>query len=96
VRRVAGESMVPTLMPGRIVLVRSFRTLRVGEVVIVHHDGLEKIKRITMLEDGLVFVTGDNPEQSTDSRSFGWLSEELVIGKLLWPRKHRPQYRQTI
>jgi nickel-type superoxide dismutase maturation protease len=96
VRRVAGESMVPTLTPGRIVLVRSFRTLRVGEVVIVRHDGLEKIKRITMLEDGLVFVTGDNPEQSTDSRSFGWLPEELVVGKLLWPRRHRPQYRQTI
>jgi nickel-type superoxide dismutase maturation protease len=96
VRRVAGESMVPTLTPGRIVFVRPFRTLRVGEVVIVRHDGLEKIKRITMLEDGLVFVTGDNPEQSTDSRSFGWLPEELVVGKLLWPRRHRPQYRQTI
>jgi len=88
--------MTPTLHEGRIVLIRPFRTLRVGEVVIIHHDGLEKIKRITMLEDGMVFVTGDNPQQSTDSRSFGWLPEDLVLGKLLWPRKHRPQYRQTI
>lgn len=88
--------MLPALKPGRIVIARPYFNLRVGEVVIVRHEGLEKIKRITMAEDDHVFVTGDNPEHSTDSRTFGWLPNDVVVGKLLWPRRHRPQYRETI
>ena len=86
-RRVAGESMLPALRPGGIVLAHAFfRTLRAGDVVIARHDGLEKIKRIRRIEPPRVFLVGDNPGRSTDSRQFGWLDERAVIGKVVWPR----------
>lgn len=32
--------------------------------------------------DCMYFVLGDNPDESTDSRIFGWISQENVIGKV--------------
>ena len=86
VRRVAGDSMLPTLRAGQLVIaVRPYR-LRAGMIVIVYHQGLEKIKRITHIDSGKLFVEGDNAGSSTDSRSFGWLSVDVVIGKVIWPQ----------
>lgn len=87
IRRVAGDSMLPLLRPGRIVIGRSwFKTLGAGDVVIVQHDGLEKIKRIQRIRDGQLFLVGDNQAQSRDSRSFGWLPISVVRAKVVWPR----------
>jgi len=78
--------MLPALPPGKIVIgaVR-FGSLQEGDVVIVLHDGLEKIKRIAKIRGDQLFVLGDNPEKSTDSRSFGWLSVTVVRAKVIWP-----------
>jgi type IV secretory pathway protease TraF len=66
------------------------RRLRPGDIVVLSHGGLEKIKRIRDIRDGHIFVVGDNQEQSTDSRSFGWLHMTAVDGKVVWPRnRHR-------
>jgi len=78
--------MVPTLKPGQLVVLAGVHTLRVGDIVMVRHDGLEKIKRISQLKDGNVYLLGDNPAASTDSRDFGWVARNQVIGTLLWPR----------
>lgn len=79
--------MAPRLLDGRVVLVtRWFSKPKIGDVVMVQHDGKEKMKRITQLEGKRVFITGDNRLQSTDSNDFGWLEREAVIAKLLWPR----------
>jgi phage repressor protein C with HTH and peptisase S24 domain len=92
VRQVHGHSMVPVLPPGTIVLGwRWFRRLKPGDAIIFEHNGKEKIKRIDQLEDGKIYVLGDHPETSTDSRDFGWLPTDTVIARVFWP--HAPRHR---
>jgi type IV secretory pathway protease TraF len=55
----------------------------------IRHEGREKIKRIARLEANRMYVLGDNPAASTDSRSFGWLELEAVVGTLALPRLGR-------
>ncbi|HSX46586.1 MAG TPA: nickel-type superoxide dismutase maturation protease [Patescibacteria group bacterium] len=91
IRRVVGHSMVPILPPKTLVFgLRYFRKLKPGEVVVVEHEGLEKIKRIDQIENDQVFLLGDHPETSTDSRHFGWLPLEAIKAKIVWPRT-RPE-----
>lgn len=87
IRRVVGKSMLPSLRPGQIVVCwRWFTGLRPGHVVVVRHDGLEKIKRIRDIKKQGVFVLGDNPGGSTDSRDFGVVPHKDVVAKVIWPR----------
>jgi phage repressor protein C with HTH and peptisase S24 domain len=84
IRCVAGESMLPAIAPGRVVWATSlYRRIRRGDVIIVTHDGLEKIKRVQNVRAGSVFVVGDNAASSTDSREFGWLADDHIVGRLL-------------
>lgn len=84
-RRVSGNSMAPTLTDGQVVVGRQTRELTVGDVVIVTHEGKEKIKRIERHQGDVVYLLGDNPGESTDSRNFGWLPAASVIAKVVWP-----------
>ena len=85
-RRVVGDSMRPAFRPGQLVVVAPGRQLHVGDVVMIRHEGLEKIKRIARLQEARVYVLGDNPAASTDSRNFGWVGLESVVGKVVWPK----------
>ena len=79
--------MAPRLLSGRTVIVnRWFTPLKVGDIVVVSHDGKEKIKRLTQIDGQRIFISGDNRLQSTDSKDFGWLERDSVVAKLLWPR----------
>ena len=78
--------MVPTLSPGQLVVGRQVADLRAGDVVIVSHDGLEKIKRIEKQQGDLLYLLGDNPAESTDSRTFGWVQASSIIAKVVWPK----------
>lgn len=89
VRRVVGDSMLPTFFAGQVVAIKQTQQLQVGDVVMIKHGGLEKIKRIARMDTARVYLLGDNPNASTDSRTFGWLGRESVVGKVVWPR--RPQ-----
>lgn len=79
-RRVEGESMAPTYPQGKIVFAWRFLKPKKGDVVIVKHHRLELIKRIEQLEGDKVYVLGDNPPESTDSRHYGWLPLSAVLG----------------
>lgn len=83
-RRVHGKSMEPCLRAGQLIVVRTrFFTVRPGDIVIIQHKGIEKIKRVASLTDTAVEVRGDNLGHSTDSRHFGPLPRNDITGKLL-------------
>jgi nickel-type superoxide dismutase maturation protease len=87
IRRIAGDSMLPGLKPGSIVIaIRTKRNFKIGDVIVVQHNGMEKIKRIADIKDGKVYLLGDNSDYSSDSRHFGWLDSTMLIAKLIWPR----------
>ncbi len=69
-RRVQGVSMTPSLKPGQIVIATGlFRQLKPEDVVIIAHDHIEKVKRVQKIKGKSVFIVGDNPRRSLDSRS---------------------------
>ena len=78
--------MAPTLVPGQLVVGRYTTQLQPGDVVIVSHDGLEKIKRIEKQQGDLLYLLGDNPASSTDSRTFGWVQASTIVAKVVWPK----------
>jgi nickel-type superoxide dismutase maturation protease len=89
--RIDGGSMRPTLGPGDHVLVDPSayrrRPPRVGEIVLARHPyrrDVELVKRVeTTLPDGNLALTGDNPDESTDSRSLGAVPPGLVRGRVV-------------
>jgi nickel-type superoxide dismutase maturation protease len=82
---VRGSSMLPSLSPGDWALAVAPSRYRRGEVVVVEHParpGFEMVKRLVavpgdltpdgrVLEPDEFWIEGDQPESSTDSRSFG-------------------------
>ena len=88
-RRVAGDSMAPTLRAEQLVLAVRFLPVRPGHVVVLRHDGIEKIKRVQQVADGQIFVLGDNADCSTDSRNFGWLPYKAAVARVVLPRNMR-------
>lgn len=86
VRRVEGLSMAPAYRHGSIVVGWRFGRPKVGDVVIVKHHRLEIIKRVDKLKDDQLYLLGDNPEESTDSRQFGWLPLSSVLAVVIGGR----------
>lgn len=87
IRRVVGGSMSPKLRPGQMLLATPlFRRLKPGQVVIIEHNGKQKVKRIERIREDKVFVIGDNLNASTDSRHFGWLEPREVVARVVWPK----------
>jgi phage repressor protein C with HTH and peptisase S24 domain len=84
IRRVVGNSMLPTFAPGKVVFASSWLRPSVGRVVIIDHNGHEKIKRIRSVDgDGWAFVVGDNAAESTDSRQFGAVPSDSIVAIVL-------------
>ncbi len=83
--------MAPRLPSGALVVARSIdprTTLRVGDVVVARRPDrpeLEIIKRIASIDDaGAIFLTGDNPAASTDSRQFGAVTRAHILARVRW------------
>lgn len=86
-RRIMGGSMEPAFKPGQIVVAVRARRPKVGCVIIIRQNGLEKIKRLAKVRKGEIYVLGDNPANSTDSRSLGWLPQTVIQARVIWPRR---------
>jgi nickel-type superoxide dismutase maturation protease len=81
---VEGQSMEPTLKKGEHVFTFNwFINLKVGDIVVALVDQRIMIKRLTKVEEKKVFLEGDNKNQSTDSRKFGFIDKAKIIGKVI-------------
>src|SRR3954454_11378272 len=72
---VAGDSMAPTLRDGDVVLVGAAVGLAEGDIVLARHPfkrSVKMLKRIDRIDaQDRFWLVGDNPNESSDSRSFG-------------------------
>jgi nickel-type superoxide dismutase maturation protease len=93
--QVHGESMQPSLQPGDRLLVAGFLEARPGDVVAVvdpRDEGRTMVKRVATVDSAGVTVLGDNPDASTDSRTFGPVPSRLLLGRVVyryWPEPRR-------
>jgi nickel-type superoxide dismutase maturation protease len=100
VRRVEvhGPSMLPTLAPGeRLVVVRTWR-VRPGDVIVLVDPAAPDralVKRALAISGGEVTVGGDNSSLSVDSRRFGPVALDRVLGRAAY-RYHPPHQRGRI
>ena len=85
---VHGFSMYPTLKPGQNLISFNWayinRKPEVGDLVIIKIKEREMVKRVGSVSSNQVFVKGDNNQESTDSRHFGPVSMDQVMGKVIW------------
>lgn len=96
--KVSGSSMSPTFMPGDWLLIKEIRNsshpLKLLSVYLINdpeRPGVKLLKRIKEVEvDEIVgkkaqykyWLEGDHPA-STDSRKWGWLNQDQVIGRVV-------------
>jgi len=88
--RIVGPSMQPLLMPQEEVLIdpHAYRqTLpHPGDLVVArhpHNPDLRLIKWVVYVEADRCFLKGLNPNASTDSRVFGLVPQQDLLGKVL-------------
>jgi nickel-type superoxide dismutase maturation protease len=92
---VAGHSMEPTIRDGDWVLVDATayaaRRPRIGDVVVAidpREPARAVFKRVARRNPNGLWLLGDSPQHSTDSRDFGWVGDEAVLGRAwfrYWP-----------
>lgn len=82
--------MSPTLKPGQVVLVNRLAYLfhkPQREDIVAVKDPRDKkvlIKRITKISNDKYFIQGDNKKYSTDSRVFGMIRKQNILGKVIY------------
>lgn len=84
--------MEPFLKEGTIILVNRLSYLlskpNIDDVVIIKKFSVKEkdyvVKRITNIKNEKYYVMGDNKEESTDSRDFGWIEKKDIIGKVIF------------
>ena len=87
--RVVGTSMEGTLKEGDLITYKKLNPknidLEIGDIVVVSHPKTKKeliIKRIHRIYQNKFDLRGDNSFSSTDSREFGLIELDLIIGKV--------------
>ena len=89
VLKIRGNSLAPEFSQGDFVLVSKIPFFLTppspGDVIAFHQPGYGLlIKRIqNLIQDGGVNVIGNHPE-SVDSRIFGPVKQQHIIGKVIW------------
>ena len=94
---VSGSSMSPTFNDGDWLIFRSLRRASakhvqhlLGRVVVIEREsypGIHLIKRVIRADANGIWVEGDNKEASTDSRNWGALTPDEIVGVVLFRYK---------
>lgn len=83
-------SMSPTLIPGDVILIDTWvyqkQNMVSGDIIVFQHPNrnvimVKRIKNLRGEEEKAIFVIGDNKKSSIDSRRFGWIPGDNVLGK---------------
>ena len=84
--RVKGRSMLPNYKEGDYLLVNKISRIKVDDPVVLRHPKTNNLilKRVSKIENGRYYVTGDNKEFSKDSRHFGAVERKMIVGKILF------------
>ena len=82
--------MEPTIMEGDYVLVnRWIGKPSKGNIVVITKENKFIVKRIREIKKSGYFVVGDNKKHSKDSRKFGLIKRNQIIGKVFYIIKER-------
>lgn len=85
--KVVGHSMEPTLASGTVVWVLKWAYLffnpKVGDIVVFSQNNMKMVKRVKRIDTKGIELAGDNSADSLDSRSFGPVKKEAIIGKVM-------------
>jgi nickel-type superoxide dismutase maturation protease len=85
--RVSGSSMRPALEDNDVVLVHRADKIAVGDIVVAAHPFKKSVtilKRVTAIDEADRFeLHGDDPVESSDSRSFGTVPRKHIQGKVV-------------
>jgi signal peptidase I len=85
---VEDTSMRPTLQPGDRLVVFQWAKPRLGDIVVFREpDRLLTfgVKRVaSRAPNGQVVVHADNPNVSRDSREYGPVRDELIVGRVVF------------
>src|SRR5262245_50006346 len=85
--KVLGHSMEPLIRNGDVVFINRiaylFKKPHVGDVVAAKINEKIFVKRITKVEKNKFFLSGDNSHDSFDSRKFGMIAGNEIIGKVI-------------
>lgn len=84
---VREDSMLPTLRPGDMILTNKWAPISSGQIVVAKTGHRLLLKRVERVRRGEVFLIGDNPEHSRDSRQFGWIPKRNVLGVVFFVKR---------
>jgi nickel-type superoxide dismutase maturation protease len=87
--KIIGHSMQPQIQNGQYVLLSDipylFKKPKINDIVALKDNkGRVLIKRITKIQGENYFVEGDNKNDSLDSRKFGFISRDKIIGEIIF------------
>ncbi len=80
--------MEPVLSSGDTILVNRLSKGKPGDIIVLKNpekNSKEKylVKQVAELKEKEIFVVGLNKEKSIDSRKFGWIQRNNIIGKMI-------------
>ena len=87
--RVVGDSMENTIFDGDLVTYKKINSnnpdLEIGDIVVASHPRIKSkwiIKRIYQIHQNKFDLRGDNSLSSSDSRQWGLIELDLIVGKV--------------
>lgn len=76
--------MYPSLTQNQKVIgMHWLKKLQINDLIVLEIKNKLMIKRIKKINNNELWIEGDNKNESTDSRSFGWIKKSQVVAKVM-------------